>query len=852
MKYAASSVALVVGVLLICGGVARAAVDGSRTKPVHRIPLFDENGEKIAPYDPFPMPFSGKRTCGDCHDYETIRLGWHFNAHEPDVPPGKPGEPWVLVDVQTGTQLPLSYRAWPGVWNPEQLGISPWRFTQLFARHMPGGDVGEPSGVPDVESRWDVSGQLEINCLGCHNVSPDQSQSDWVIQTARENFRWAATSAAGLGVVEGLASAVPDTWDLMYGPNPDNSYASPPSIKYSKALFDANNRVFFDLAREGSANRCEFCHSVDVVGTEPVDRFEDVHLTAGLTCTDCHRNGLAHDIVRGNETGAAAAMTRAMSCRGCHYGGAEAEGALAQGGLFRAPKPKHKSLPETHVNSIACTTCHSGPWSEGGTVRVRMSRANRLGVHGKARWDTELPLIVAPVFMKDADNKIAPHRMFWPAFWARVQGEKATPLLPEAVAQAAGNVLQPEKQVADILGALEPEDEPGVAAAYISGGKTYRRLTLNRLTAVATADMAKPYWALVKEDKIQPVVLDAFGWTAEVLLNPAKPLSEAQIAKVLGELEYEHAAAGDPVYIADGTLYRWTDEGKMTSSAAPEAHASAKLLWADLKDETVVPFDEGVVKAAVEAMLETEKKATSEKIAGVLEALASRAEPQCQPVYLSGDKLFSRNEATGGLDASERPADAPSGDVFWGWRQGDKILPLVPEYVTEAIASPRLTEAQVVRVLRALAQDSTGGEPGYVCGGKLHLLKGDTLSAVEHDAAKPHAWTFGHDVRPASQSLGVGGCADCHRDDAPFFYAQVTPESPAKLEQASALPMYRLEGYKEALLKGWVRSVGLRPLTVYGGLVAAGLIGFALLRYGFMGLEAVLRAFVPKKGKRRI
>ncbi|MHC4417984.1 MAG: hypothetical protein ACYSU6_05295 [Planctomycetota bacterium] len=90
------------------------AGDGSRAVPVHLIPLLDEEGERIAPDDELLLPFSTRKTCGLCHDYEKIAGGWHFNAGVMNVPAGRVGQPWMLVDAGTGTQIPLSYRHWLG------------------------------------------------------------------------------------------------------------------------------------------------------------------------------------------------------------------------------------------------------------------------------------------------------------------------------------------------------------------------------------------------------------------------------------------------------------------------------------------------------------------------------------------------------------------------------------------------------------------------------------------------------------------------------------------------------------------------------------------------------------------
>jgi len=92
--------------------------DGSRAIPVHVIPLFtndpidEEKTLEITPDDELLLPFSTRRTCSECHiyehNYEIIMKGWHFNAADPNVLPGRPGQPWILVGAGTGTQIPLS------------------------------------------------------------------------------------------------------------------------------------------------------------------------------------------------------------------------------------------------------------------------------------------------------------------------------------------------------------------------------------------------------------------------------------------------------------------------------------------------------------------------------------------------------------------------------------------------------------------------------------------------------------------------------------------------------------------------------------------------------------------------
>ncbi len=91
--------------------------DGSRATPVHLIQLIDEDSSVIRLDEQPLLPFSPKFTCGGkCHDYDKIKHGWHFNSIDSTNQSGRPGTPWIYVDQQTFTQIPLSYRNWPGVY----------------------------------------------------------------------------------------------------------------------------------------------------------------------------------------------------------------------------------------------------------------------------------------------------------------------------------------------------------------------------------------------------------------------------------------------------------------------------------------------------------------------------------------------------------------------------------------------------------------------------------------------------------------------------------------------------------------------------------------------------------------
>jgi len=487
--------------------------DGSRAVPVHLIPLLDEEGEKISPDDEPLLPFSTRMTCGDCHSYDKISTGWHFNAIDPNITPGRLGQPWILVDAGTGTQIPLSYRPWPGTFKPEQLGLTTFKFARIFGRQMPGGGPGElESDNPDEIMRQFVSGKLEINCLTCHNANPGQDQAEYAGQITRQNFRWAATAGCEFASVSGSAAKMPDTYDYLMPEALDNA----PTVIYRENALDHKNQVLFNITREVPAKRCYFCHSnvnLDEDSSEKWVADEDVHLAAGLTCVDCHRHGLDHNITRGYE-GEASASTNPLaatsSCKGCHM--PDEQSPKPMGGRLGAPVPEHPGIPAVHFDKLTCTACHSGPWPAQKTLRTKTSRAHGLGTHNVNKSDDVLPHIAFPVFAKQPDGKIAPHKLFWPAFWGWLTGQKVIPIDLETVRKTAGKIIAKEKlppsgnwpsltteHIIEALTLLSSQGPTEGKAVYICGGKLYHLDDSDQLSE-EEHPAAKPYlWPIAHD-----------------------------------------------------------------------------------------------------------------------------------------------------------------------------------------------------------------------------------------------------------------------------------------------------------------------------------------------------------------
>jgi hypothetical protein len=506
--------------------------DGSRAHPIHRIELLaepSEEGEEALKVDPnidpeeeVLLPFSTRRTCGECHSYGIIAGGWHSNAVDPNVEHGRPGQPWLYVDARTGTQIPLSYRSWPGTYRPAQFGLSDREFTKIFGRQMPGGGPGETDD-PDEVMRQYVSGKLEVNCLSCHNGDPRQDQggtNGYAVQVSRGNFRWAAAASSGLAAVTGSANDM----DEMYDPfdpfaveSAQSGKNKPPSITYHKNVFDHENNVFFDILREAPSHRCYFCHSTLYIGEEHAEKWacdEDIHMKAGLTCVDCHRNGIAHNINRGypgeeKVTGNKLAAT--SSCEGCHLG--DKSSSDPDGGRLGAPVPVHRGLPPVHFEKLTCTACHSGPWPAAEPHATKTSMGHRLGTPNVNKAREMLPHIASPVFAEQEDGKIAPHKMVWPAFWGVLKGEQVEPIAFDTVTKVIGALFEKEElpfsgdwpdftadHITKGLTSLTSAGSLDGKAVYVGGGKLYSLDDSGKLTEQADHPAAEPYlWPIGHE-----------------------------------------------------------------------------------------------------------------------------------------------------------------------------------------------------------------------------------------------------------------------------------------------------------------------------------------------------------------
>jgi hypothetical protein len=585
--------------------VSASHFDGSRTLPVHRISLSNEEGQKIVSSMPGTIPFSAKMTCGACHDYETIHSGTHFSG----TGQGRATEPWIVIDEKTGTQVPA-----------ERMNLSAWEFTKRFGSHLPGGGISDPADkLADPDARWDISGGLEMNCLACHNQSHRQDMTEWAKQIGRENFRWAATATSGIGEVGGMASRLPDWWNVHVGGNPDDhTFRVPPSVNYDSTLFDSKHRIWFDIGKPQDKN-CLQCHSSHPVGAQRMDVPGDVHAAAGLSCVDCHRNGLDHQILRGT--------TETMSCAACHL----EEGSIA--GQAGAPVAHHKGIPPVHFEELTCTACHSGLQPSDEPQLVRTSRANKLGIYGRAQWFTESPFIVEPVYVRNDEGKIEPRRMMWPAFWAYTDG---IPLDDDLVEEAALGVLDAEQQVGNVLAKFALAETAKGEPLFAAGGKLYRRNDdggLNHAGSMRT----KASWL----------------WSSETNMVSTIPQFDVEADEIDYDAEGEIIAIMDALSPLDIVL---VTQGKRFAKDADGYLAGTNSeLRSDWYTVDGNPLVSSFVENAVVDTVGTAQVFNEDQVALMLKKLGPTT------CYISNGRKFSLND-TGQLIDEDHEAAAP---VSW-------------------------------------------------------------------------------------------------------------------------------------------------------------------------------------------
>jgi len=194
---------------------------------------------------------------------------------------------------------------------------------------------------------------------------------------------------------------------------------------------------------------------------------------------------------------------------------------------------------------------------------------------------------------------------------------------------------------------------------------------------------------------------------------------------------------------------------------------------------------------------------------------------------------------------------------------GPTITPIPPSIIKEAAgdilpptreltadASKPLTDDQITKTLDALstgpaATQPTGGAiipPVYISGGAIYYVVKGKLTKLSDDnpAAQPYEWPFAHDVRPASMSLGIRGCADCHSSQGAIYFSEVTPVGAFAQGTGVTRTMTEMRGDSSLLAKAWVSSFMGRTLFKVLIFICGTVVAAVLLAAGLRSLSSWL------------
>jgi hypothetical protein len=422
----------------------------SQEKPHPKIDLKGYDGSSLSIES--KLPYSPKKTCGACHDYDRITRGYHFQQGRMD---GKgnlsvsdsydPKYSWNLSSgmygkVQMASSDP-SQLAKKNNLRPSEIDKSSFYFAQNCGTCHPGGGWSEydrrgylyyneeykkfgyemggenprldgdytslSAGNEKYGAPWDRSGISEADCLICHLKGYQWKQRGTALKGGF--FKYAPSVGAGWGVIK-----------LLDG---DSRFEKSISVEidYTKKEWADFENLHLQITRRVSDENCWACHGPYGEKKRGYDWTLqlDVHKAKGMDCLSCHPGDQEHNLAKGDSLPQTVRedLDHTMnSCEDCHYKKKDR----------KAPRPKHPFSPR-HMKRIACPTCHI-PFR---TISVELVYDHTTGetqIYETSKFLSRNPLdpkSAAPdekqeiwyPALKDYKGKIIPVKPALPVYW---------------------------------------------------------------------------------------------------------------------------------------------------------------------------------------------------------------------------------------------------------------------------------------------------------------------------------------------------------------------------------------------------------------------------------------------------
>ncbi len=328
-------------------------------------------------------PYSPKKTCGACHDYDRITKGYHFQQGRTDGS-GKIivsdtydlKRPWNLSSGLFGKHSPVSVDSSQLTRkvnrNLSEMDKSSFYFVQNCGACHPGGGWGEfdrkgnryydeelkkfgyeisgddplldgdytsfSAGNEKYGSFWDRSGVSEADCLICHLQGYQWKERGAALRGGF--FKYGPSAGAGWASVK----LSPDEASDLKADSLDIDYTK-------KEVADFEN-LHLQVVRRPPGENCWSCHAhyAEKKRGYVWSLETDIHKAKGIDCISCHPADREHNFAKGNSLHQSVRddLDHTMnSCEDCHYKRKDR----------RAPRHRHPFSPR-HLRRIACQTCH--------------------------------------------------------------------------------------------------------------------------------------------------------------------------------------------------------------------------------------------------------------------------------------------------------------------------------------------------------------------------------------------------------------------------------------------------------------------------------------------------------------
>ena len=386
---------------------------------------------------------------------------------------------------------------------------------------------------------------------------------------------------------------------------------------------------------------------------------------------------------------------------------------------------------------------------------------------------------------------------------------------------------------------------------YVSSGKVYglsKDVGLALIPVSALPSNIRTHWAWLDQVRTVPIVPDE-QYSIAVMLRNLQVLSEE------GEV---------PVCIYRQVIYRVAPQKYIT---VPKKEALAIKEAASEATETLEK-----AKAAKSIASDNNKKfyrigsyakSISRSDPDVAELLAlaevaNRAEEKAKLIMGFGDHYYrAATDEVSGLVSEELPSEQidlspmPKIDPNWpviGRMTDNTVHPLISDFAVRAIVDTAgkdavFTEEQVALAIKAI-ENAGNGKAVYVASGKLfNIDDSGKLVASDNESAEPYSWPIGHDVRPATKSLGAKGCTECHAKDSPFLFADVRATGPMKTDAGSVKSMHEHEQLDDNLHALLGLAFKMRGAISVFLLALVAIVAGILLVYTLRGLNCITKHF---------